>query len=109
MGLSVCPAAIVAAPVEDVWALLADPAKYGEWADADVERVVPEGPITPGQMIYLTTKAFGRSWHIVFRVEMVDPDRHQVQTHVTFPLGMTLQERISCTPIDATSCRVQYG
>ena len=106
MGLSVCPAASVAAPVEDVWALLANPAKYGEWADAHVERVVPEGPVTPGQMIYLTSKAFGRTWPVVFKIEMVDPDKHQVQEHVTLPLGMTLQQRIACTPIDATTCRV---
>ena len=66
MGLRVCPAAIVAAPVEEVWSLLANPAKYGEWADARVERVVPEGPVTPGQRIYPTSKAFGRTWSVVF-------------------------------------------
>ena len=109
MGLSFCPTATVAASVEEVWSLLANPAKYGEWADAHIERVVPEGPITPGQRIYLTSKAFGRSWKVVFQIEMVDPDKHQMQTHVTFPLGMALDERLVCTPIDAISCRVQYG
>ncbi len=109
MGLSVCPAAIVAAPVEEVWPLLANHTKYDEWVDAHVERVVPEGPITPGQRIYLTTKGFGRTWSVVFDVEMVDPERHQVQIHVTLPLGMMLQNRMSCTAIDEASCRVQYG
>jgi hypothetical protein len=34
MGLSVCPAAIVAVPIEVVWDLLR-PARLSEWADGN--------------------------------------------------------------------------
>ncbi len=109
MGLSVCPAAIVAAPVEIVWGLLDNPERLDEWADGRVERVEPEGPTTPGQKFYIKTSAFGKSWHVAFAVEEVIPDEHILQMNVALPLGMTLHERLMCTPIDATSCRVQYG
>jgi len=34
MVVSVCPVANVAAPVEDVWELLAQPSNYDKWWDA---------------------------------------------------------------------------
>jgi len=109
MGLSVCPAAIVAAPVETVWSLLDNPVQFNEWADGKVEWVKPEGSTTPGQQFGITSRALGRSWSAVFTVKAVDPNKHVLQTDVAFPLGMVLHQRLMCTPIDATSCRVQYG
>jgi hypothetical protein len=102
MGLNTCPAAIVAAPVEKVWALLSDPIRIGAWADAEIERVEPPGPTSPGQTIYLTSKELGRTWHITFKIAMVNHERHQLHMHVTLPLDMHLEEHLS-------SCRVQYG
>ena len=109
MGLSICPAATVAAPIEDVWELLSQPTRYDEWWDAHTERIVPEGPATPGQVVYAKTREFGRDWHVSFVVKEVNPDRHQIALDMTLPLGIVNHETISCTPIDATSCRVQYG
>ena len=109
MGLNTCPAAIVAAPIETVWELLAHPARFSEWANATVERIEPEGVTVPGQKIYLRSRALGRSWPITFTVEEVLPDKHTLGFTVELPLGMVLHQRTMCTPIDATSCRVQYG
>jgi ligand-binding SRPBCC domain-containing protein len=109
MALNVCPAAIVAAPVETLWSLLDNPVQFNEWTDGKVEWVKPEGPMIPGQQFGITSKALGRSWRAVFTVKAVDSDRHVLQTDVAFPLGMSLHERVTCTPINATSCRVQYG
>jgi hypothetical protein len=108
MSLNVCPAAIVAAPVEVVWDLIR-PARLSEWADGQVDPPVPEGPAAVGQAFQVTSKAFGRNWRAHFSIEKVNPERHQLAMHVNFPFGMQLQEHLSCTPIDATSCRVQYG
>ncbi|MBA2394411.1 MAG: hypothetical protein H0V70_16910 [Ktedonobacteraceae bacterium] len=108
MSLNVCPAAIVAAPVEVVWDLLR-PARLSEWADGQVDAPVPEGPAVVGQIFQITSKAFRRNWHSSFRIEKVNPERHQLDMHVDFPFGMQLQEHLSCMPIDASSCRVQYG
>lgn len=109
MGLTVCPAEIVAAPVEVVWECLAHPARYGEWADAQVERMEPEGPATVGQTIYLASKKLGRAWRFVFTVEVVDAEHHQLGLYAVFPFGLRMRPHISCAAIDATRCRVQYG
>src|SRR5690349_2253910 len=91
MGLTVCPAAIVAAPVEVVWRNLVEWERYAEWADVQPDRIEPEGPATVGQTIYFAGKAFGRTLrflHFIFKVEEVNPERHQLGLHVFFPLGL---------------------
>ena len=108
MSLNVCPAAIVAAPVEVVWDLIR-PARLSEWADGQVDAPVPEGPAVVGQTFHVTSKAFRRSWHAHFTIEKVNPERHQLAMDVDFPFGMLLHEHFTCTRVDATSCRVQYG
>jgi hypothetical protein len=110
MGLTVRPAAVVAAPVEVVWGNLVQWERYSEWrGDAQVERIEPEGPASVGQTIYLTTKkAFGRTWHVIFKIEEVNPERYQLGLHAFFPLGLQVKQHVACYPIDATTCRVQY-
>lgn len=109
MGLSVCPSAIVAAPTETVWSLLDPLSQLDKWADGKVISVVPEGSATPGQRAIIRSRAAGRIWNVTFVVEDIDRERHVLQMNVTFPFGMHLHERIMCSPIDAQSCRVQYG
>ena len=109
MSLTVCPAAVVAAPVELVWENLVQWERYSDWADVEVERAEPEGPASVGQTIYFGGKAFGRRWRFIFKVEEVNHERWQLGLHVLFPLGLQEKPHIACNPIDATSCRVQYG
>ena len=109
MGLSVCPAAIVAAPVEVVWENLVQWGRYADWADVRVERLEPGGPATVGQTVYFGGKAFGRTLRFTFKVEEVNHDRHRLGLHVFFPLGLQEKPLIAFDPIDATTCRVQYG
>jgi len=109
MGLTVCPAAIVAAPVEAVWGNLVQWERYFEWADVRVERSEPEGPANVGQTTFFAGKAFGCTLHFIFKVEEVNPERHQLSLHAFFPLGLQEKEHIACAPVDATSCRVQYS
>ncbi len=109
MGVNACPAANVTAPVEDVWALLANPQRYDEWWDARVERMEPAGPAVEGQQITASTRALGRRFTVGFKVEQVDPQKHKIQLNVSLPLGIKELATIICTPIDEQSCRVQYG
>ena len=109
MGLTVCPAAVVAAPVELVWENLVQWERYSGWADVQVVRSEPEGPATVGQTINFGGKALGRTLHFIFKVEEVNHERHQLGLHAFFPLGLQEKAHISCNPIDATTCRVQYG
>ncbi len=109
MSLTVCPVAVVAAPIEVVWENLVQWERYAEWADVQVERLEPDGPATAGQTIYFYGKAFGRTLHFLFKVEEVNYERHQLGLHAFFPLGLQEKPHITCTPIDATTCRVHYG
>ncbi len=108
MGLSVCPIAVVSAPVEGVWELLTEPTLRDEWWDARTERVVPEGKASPGQVIYLKTFPLIKKWDATLTIEMVDPEKHRIQW-VLRGLGVTNHQTTTCTAIDAVSCRVLYG
>jgi len=109
MGFTFCPTTVVAAPVESVWELLMEPKLYDEWWDARTARIVPEGKSTPGQVRYLTTSGLGKKWDLTLRVESVNPEKHQIQLHVMLPLGIINDVTVTCTPIDTTSCLVQFG
>ena len=109
MSLSVCPAAVVAAPVELVWRNLVEWERYSEWADVQVERSQPAGPASAGQTVTFGGKVLGRTLHFTFKVEQIDPEKHEIGLHAFFPLGLQEKPHVTCTPIDATSCRVQYG
>ncbi len=108
MGINVCPAAVVAAPIESVWEILSDTTLYEEWWEARAERIVPEGKAVPGQMIYLATTGLGRKWVMTLRIERVNAEKHQIEFHGEL-LGGISRNTITCAAIDASSCRVQYG
>jgi len=109
MALTVCPAATVAAPVEVVWEILTQPAYYSAWADAQLQRIEPEGPAIVGQTIHFTSKALGIKWPLAFTVEKVNPQKHQLGLHAIFPLGIQIRPHISCAPVDTTSSYLRYG
>lgn len=108
MSFTVCPAAVIAAPVESVWELLTEPTLRDEWWDARTARVEPEGTASPGQVIYLKTLPVVRRWDATLTVERVDPDKHQIQWQLR-GFGVSNQQTTTCTALDASSCRVQYG
>src|SRR6478735_6703942 len=109
MDVSVCPAAAVRAPVETVWALLADPRWYGEWMDIHDVRATPAGPAQPGQVVAGWSRGLGRRWPVRVAVEVVEAERHRVRFTAALPLGLTSLNVITCTPLDAARCRVQFG
>jgi carbon monoxide dehydrogenase subunit G len=109
MSVSVCPVATIAAPVERVWALLVDPARYGIWADGTVQSVEPPGPAETGQIVTVSAPAFGKRWQVTFAIDRVDGTRHQIGIRVTLPFGVTEYSQITCSPLDAWSCRVSFG
>ena len=109
MSFTICPMAVVAAPVASVWELLSEPRLYDEWWDARTERITPEGKATPGQMLYAKTSAVGRQWDVTLKIVAVDAEKHQVQMDVALPLGTINHATITCAAIDATSSRIQFG
>jgi hypothetical protein len=109
MGLTVCPVAVIAAPVELVWSNLVQWERYYDWADVWVERSEPEGPATVGQTIHFAGKVFFRTMRFTFKIEEVNAERYQLGLHAFFPLRLEEKTHITCPPIDAPTCRVQYG
>ncbi|HEY7782470.1 MAG TPA: SRPBCC family protein [Ktedonobacterales bacterium] len=109
MSISVCPVAVVHAPLERTWAVLMDPAGYGDWWNARTERIDPEGPAAPGQTIYASATAFGRRWPVTVHVVGVDAARHILDLRTELPLGILAANHIVCEPVDDVSCRVSFG
>ena len=90
MTKSVCPAASIAAPIGRVWALLTTPASYGDWWDAITERIVPDGPATPCQIVYARAHALGLLHPpVTVTVEQVDTAHHRIDLTTCLPLGIT--------------------
>ncbi|HZJ26933.1 MAG TPA: SRPBCC domain-containing protein [Acidimicrobiia bacterium] len=75
--------AMIAAPLEAVWAVLTDGAAYGQW-DSGVEEV--QGTIAPGEKITLRSQAVpGRAFPV--RVAFTEPGRVMTWTG-GMPLGL---------------------
>ena len=109
MSINVCPIARVKTPVEQVWALLSDPARYSTWWDATTRSIKPEGQVQAGQVILATSRAFGRQWDVKFQVLAVDDIHHTLDLHTNLPLGINMHNHIACTRIDTQSCQVSFG
>ncbi len=109
MSTSLCPIATVDASVEHVWSLLSDPSAYALWWDARTREVVPPGPARPGQRVLADSRALGRRWDVTVTVEAVDAQRHQIRLTTRLPLGITVFNTITCTPLDPASCRLSFG
>ncbi|HEY7355829.1 MAG TPA: SRPBCC family protein [Ktedonobacterales bacterium] len=109
MSVSVCPTAVVAAPVEQVWALLMQPETYDQWWDFQAERVTPPGPAAPGQVVSGWSGALGRRWLVSLTIESMHAEMHQMLLRTTLPFGIVVHNQIACAQVDATSCRVQFG
>lgn len=109
MSVYVCPITVIGAPLERVWALLANPSSYDLWWDARTDAIAPEGPAQPGQTVYAHTHAFGRRWKVTTVVELVDAARHTIQFTTTLPFGIVGHNQLVCTALDGDSTRVRFG
>jgi len=109
MSISVCPLATIRAPVERVWSFLSEPANYSLWWDAQTCSIVPEGPATPGQKIFAKTAALGKYWNVTVTVVDVDNEKRQIHLTTVLPWGITVNNHITCLPLDPTHCRISFG
>jgi hypothetical protein len=110
MPVSVCPADVVAAPIERVWAILMDSTQYGEWSDLRQPTITPPGPTTPGQVLESKTSEFGLTFRARLVVREVDVGHHRVGFDVDLmPLGIHNAASITATRLDARTTRIAYG
>jgi len=105
MSVSVCPFAVIHAPIERVWTLLAEPANFDLWWEAHTRSIVPEGRAQAGQKIH--AKAGGLDVRVV--INRIDEAKRQIDTTTRFPLGITVSSHITCTPLEEGACQVSFG
>jgi hypothetical protein len=89
--------------------MLSEPESYANWWDATTRSIVPRGTATPGQVICTKSAAFGRNWDVTIRVEAVDAARRHLDLTTALPLGITVHNHITCTPVDESACQVSFG
>ncbi len=109
MSVSVCPIAIVEAPVERVWNFLSVPANYALWWEAQTRSITPEGSAQPGQRVYAQLEGLGMQFDLNLWVEGVEPDKHLIHLKTMLPFGITVFNHITCTRIDDRTCQVSFG
>ncbi|GAC1639860.1 MAG: hypothetical protein NVS4B8_07020 [Herpetosiphon sp.] len=101
--------ALVEASVNQVWELLMEPARYDEWWDVHLLRVVPPGSAQPGQRIEHWTRQFGKRWNLSMEIQQVNPERHAIDLITSLPFGVRVQNHVVCTAMDESHCHVQFG
>lgn len=109
MSVNVCPIATINAPVERVWSFLTEPANYALWWDAEIRLIAPEGPASPGQTIHAQATALGKNWNVNVMVEEVDEANRQIHLTTVLPLGITVHNHVTCTPLDSAHCGVSFS
>jgi uncharacterized protein YndB with AHSA1/START domain len=109
MTITTCPTAIVEAPVDRVWQLLADPHNYALWWDAETYAIEPVGRAEVGQRVLARTRALGKDWELRVTIAGVDPDQRIVDLTTQLPFGVTVHNHIVCRSLDSTRCRVSFG
>ena len=109
MGLSVCPSALVQAPVERVWELLTWPEGYDHWTDATLVAVEPEGAVQPGQKLHFVTAALGWKFAVTIDVLEVDAQSHRLHLHVHLPFGVVNDETLTVADAGDGRTLVRFG
>lgn len=108
MSYASCPAAVVNAPAAVVWALLTQPAGWGDVFDVRITAVDPPGPAATGQRIVGETGPRLIHLKLVFQVIEVAVERCCMVIDVRLPFGIVVHEDLRCTALDGSHCRVDY-
>ena len=107
MQHTACPTCTADATVEVAWSLL-DPARLDEWWDAKTRRVMPEGPLAPGQRIEASAGALGL-FTVAIDVLEVDPGGHRLRWVALLPFGVSIDQTTVMMPLGPGQCRISFG
>jgi len=107
--LSVCPSAVVDAPIDRVWDLVTRPEGFDLWTDATLVSAEPHGHASAGQELHLVTRALGWTFAVGITVREVDPERHRVGFRVALPFGVVNDEVMTLTEAGEGRTLVRFG
>ncbi len=109
MSLYVCPAAVVTAPCATVWEVLKTFPSDPSWMGVGLQRAEPSGRLQPGQVLLVSTTAFGRHWQSRIEIEAMDEEKGFIDMRVLLPLRIVNREHMTLAPVLAGKCQVQFG
>jgi len=107
--VSVCPSALVEAPVERVWQLLASPKAFDTWVNLTLVSADPEGPTRAGQRLVFAGPTFARWLRVTIDVLEVDAERWRLHLLVHVPLGLVNDETITMSEAGEGRTLVRFG
>jgi hypothetical protein len=95
MTYASCPTTVVNAPIDIVWKLLTEPARWGDFFDVCITGVEPARPAVIGQRFY--GESGPRYLHLRLRFEYtaVNAAEHKLGLNVRLPFGITIREDLS--------------
>ena len=103
-----CPTEIVEAPIEVVWNLLTNFARWGDFYDVRVIGVEPPGPAVVGQRMLGESGPRWLHLGVSFEFVLIDEPHHKLEIDVKLPLALNVHEELDCVPLTAERCRVNY-
>jgi hypothetical protein len=106
---AICPTDVVEAPISAVWALLMNPAGWGGFYDVRVVSVDPPGPAHVGQVVRAESGPPMLHLAVTFRFTDIEPGHGKLGMDVRLPLGVTVREDMTVSPVDAERCGVSYS
>jgi hypothetical protein len=109
MTVQACPMGAVAAPAATVWWLLAEPERLDLWWDAHIERAEPEGPLSAGQKLHGSSRAFARRFPLTWDIEEVDEAKGLLRMLVRMPFGIVNHVTLKVLPLDERRSRLSFG
>jgi hypothetical protein len=81
-----CPSAVVSAPIEIVWLLLTEPARWGDFFDVRITRLEPAGSTVIGQRFY--GESGPRFLHIGLKFEYTEVNEAQHPMRAERPVAV---------------------
>lgn len=106
MAIRTCPSAIIQAPVECIWHLLAKLSEWQRWADAKIVKG-PDRPLAVGDVVVFRA---GPGRLIEVRFKVVDLVHLRcLAFEVNLPLGVVNHEVVVIRPVSDAACRVTYN
>lgn len=108
--VSVCPATVVEAAVEQVWGLLTQPEGFDLWVDADLESAQPDGPAHAGQrMRFHAATGLGFRLPVTVDVCSVDPAEHRLRMLARLPFGIENDQTTMLSEAGPARTLVRFG
>jgi hypothetical protein len=89
---------VVSAPIEIVWSLLTDPARWGDFFDVRITRVEPAGSAVLGQRFYGESGPSFLHIGLKFEYTEVNVAQHKLGLNVQLPFGITFVKTWTAFP-----------